>query len=140
MSTTPKGPAPGLPRIAIIGGGSAGWMTAAAIINATKGAASLTLVESEQIGVVGVGEATIPPIKLFNQMLGIDENDFVRATNGSFKLGIEFVDWSRKGQRYFHPFGTHGRDFDSVPLYQYWLRERQRGDDTRSTPIRWPGR
>lgn len=130
MSTTPKGPAPGLPRIAIIGGGSAGWMTAAAIINATKGAASLTLVESEQIGVVGVGEATIPPIKLFNQMLGIDENDFVRATNGSFKLGIEFVDWSRKGQRYFHPFGTHGRDFDSVPLYQYWLRERQRGDDT----------
>ncbi len=105
-------------------------MAAAAIINATKGAASVTLVESEQIGVVGVGEATIPPIKLFNQMLGIDENEFVRETQGSFKLGIEFVDWSRKGQRYFHPFGSHGRDFDSVPLYQYWLRERQRGDVT----------
>jgi tryptophan halogenase len=120
----------GLPRIAIVGGGSAGWMAAAAIINATKGKASIVLVESEQIGVVGVGEATIPPIKLFNQMLGIDENEFVRETQGSFKLGIEFVDWSQKGHRYFHPFGSHGRDFDSVPLYQYWLRERQRGDDT----------
>jgi len=118
-----------LQSIAIIGGGSAGWMAAAALVHAVRHA-RITVVESEEIGTVGVGEATIPPIKIFNQRLGISEQDFVRHTQGSFKLGIEFVDWARQGNRYFHPFGPFGADFDAVPLHQYWLRERFRGDLT----------
>ena len=117
-------------RVVIVGGGSAGWMAAAALSNALRGGCEVHLVESEEIGIVGVGEATIPPIKLFNQSLGIDENEFVRATQGSFKLGIQFVDWARLGHIYFHPFGTYAADFDSVPLHQYWLRARANGDST----------
>ena len=114
-------------RVAILGGGSAGWMAAAALANALGRACEIHLVESDEIGIVGVGEATIPPIKRFNQSLGIDENDFLKATQGSFKLGIQFRDWAKRGHSYFHPFGTFGADFDSVPLHQYWLRERGRG-------------
>ena len=112
----------------MIGGGSAGWMTAAALANALRGGCEIHLVESEEIGIVGVGEATIPPIKLFNQSLGIDENEFVAATQGSFKLGIRFADWAKLGHSYFHPFGSFGADFDSVPFHQYWLRARARGN------------
>lgn len=119
-------PAP-LTHIVIVGGGSAGWMTAAALSHAVGRSCAITLIESEAIGTVGVGEATIPPIRNFNQRLGIDEATFVRETQGSYKLGIEFVDWGRKGHSYFHPFGQHGAEFDSVPFYHHWMRESLEG-------------
>jgi tryptophan 7-halogenase len=114
--------------IAIIGGGSAGWMTAAALSNTLTKGCKIILVESEEIGTVGVGEATIPPIRTFNTMLGIDEREFVKVTQGSFKLGIEFIDWGKLDHRYFHPFGPHGKPYDIVPVHQYWLRARAAGD------------
>jgi tryptophan halogenase len=113
--------------VVIAGGGTAGWMAAAAFSRfLNNGVTRITLVESEEIGTVGVGEATIPPLITFNRMLGINENEFVAATQGSFKLGIEFVNWSEIGARYFHPFGGHGRDIEGVHFHQLYLRERQR--------------
>lgn len=110
-------------KVVIAGGGSAGWMTAAALANATQGSCEITLVESEEIGTIGVGEATIPPVKYFNARLGIDEATFLRETSGTFKLGIEFINWTRDGHAYFHPFGQYGAEFDEIPFYQYLIRE-----------------
>ena len=114
-------------RVVILGGGSAGWMTAAALANSMRGGCRIELIESTAIGTVGVGEATIPPIRLFNRQLGLDENAFMVAARGTFKLGIAFADWIRPRHRYFHPFGRIGDEFDSVSLHQYWLHERARG-------------
>jgi len=114
--------------IVIVGGGSAGWMAAAALSNALAQSCRIVLIESDEIGTIGVGEATIPPIKSFNHSLGIDENEFVKQTQGSFKLGIEFVDWARIGHSYFHPFGSYGRPFDMVNMHQFWQRAFDRGE------------
>ena len=114
-------------KVLIVGGGSAGWMTAAAMSKILGEIPDLRieLIESDEIGTVGVGEATIPQIQLFNNLLEFDEHDFVRATNATYKLGIEFVDWTRKGERYFHQFGQIGRPLNGVPFYQLWLRNRR---------------
>lgn len=123
MSTTMKT----FHRVVIAGGGTAGWMMAALMSKLLGRQLDIKLVESEEIGTVGVGEATIPPIRYFNQRLGIDEATFVKETAGSFKLGIQFVDWTRIGHSYFHPFGQHGAEFDQVPFYHYWMRESLAG-------------
>jgi len=114
-------------KVVIVGGGTAGWMAAAIISRVLGKHLSVTLVESDKIGTVGVGEATVPPIRLFNSLLGIDENEFLRETKGTFKLGIKFSDWGKKGTSYFHPFGKHGDRFGVVPFYQYWLRAKKAG-------------
>jgi len=119
-----------LARVVIVGGGTAGWMAAAALSRFfNDGRRTVTLIESDTIGTVGVGEATIPPIRSFNAMLDIPESEFLRETRGTYKLGIEFVNWGRQGDRYFHPFGAFGQDFHGIAFHQLYLRERARSGD-----------
>jgi tryptophan 7-halogenase len=109
-------------RVVVVGGGTAGWMTAAALAKLLPARASVHLVESEAIGIVGVGEATLPHIRGFNERLGIDEADFMAATRATFKLGIEFRDWGQQGDNYIHPFGTFGSGKGNVEFHHYWNR------------------
>jgi tryptophan halogenase len=113
--------------VVIVGGGTAGWMTAAALARLIGGAGGVAvrLVESDAIGTVGVGEASIPPIRDYNALIGLDEGEFLRRTGGTYKLGIRFAGWRRPGQDYMHPFGVFGRDTVAVRFQQLWLKLAQ---------------
>ncbi|MEX0341919.1 MAG: tryptophan halogenase family protein [Erythrobacter sp.] len=116
-------------KVVIVGGGTAGWMTAAALsrlLGATG--LSITLVESAAIGTVGVGEATLPQIRNFNRLLGRDETEMMARTAATIKLGIEFRDWGREGDRYVHPFGTYGESMGPADFIHYWARANAGGD------------
>jgi tryptophan halogenase len=115
-------------NLIIVGGGTAGWMCAAACAAKLDPVRyRVRLVESEEIGTVGVGEATLPQMKDFNDFLGLNEVEFMQATQASFKLGIEFVNWGRQGDRYVHPFGTFGRPIGEADFFSYWVRANNAG-------------
>ncbi|MBO9624013.1 MAG: tryptophan 7-halogenase [Sphingomonas sp.] len=133
-------------NVVIVGGGTAGWMAATALSRAFDHQLDIRLVESDEIGIVGVGEATIPSIRLFNALAGIDEDAFVRATQGTFKLGIEFQGWGAPGERYMHAFGQVGQGLGMLEFFQYWLRARSEGlagplwDYSFNATAAWDGR
>ena len=114
-------------KVVIVGGGTAGWVTAALLIKILGNAIKVRLIESEQIGIVGVGEATIPPIQTLNSALGLNEYEFLKATKGTIKLGIEFENWGRQGDCYMHAFGTIGKDFPFCPFHHFWNRGVKQG-------------
>jgi len=114
--------------VVIVGGGTAGWMTAASLSHAFAHLPiSFTLIESSEIGTIGVGEATIPSIREFYRSLGISDIDIMRATNATCKLGIEFKDWYKIGSSFFHPFALYGQSVRGIPFHQYWMKLRQTG-------------
>ena len=115
-------------RIVIVGGGTAGWMAAAGLAKTFADIKQIELIESDEIGTVGVGEATIPAIRNFHLLLELDEAEFLREVNGTFKLGIEFENWGQLGDRYFHPFGPPGADAWAAQFHHYWLKARRQGE------------
>jgi hypothetical protein len=119
-------------KIVIVGGGTAGWMAAAPLALRLRGGTGpqceIVLVESPDIGTIGVGEATLPTIRFYNRTLGLDDADFVRRTQATFKLGIEFRDWGRVGHRFFHGFGEFGPAIENRSAFMYWLRLARLGD------------
>lgn len=115
-------------KVVIVGGGTAGWLSAAVLSRTMGHALAIELVESDDIGTVGVGEATIPQIRLLLNVLGLDENEFLRHTNGTIKLGIQFNDWGRIGDSYMHAFGEIGRSLGMLPFHPYWLKSRAAGE------------
>ena len=120
-------------RVVIVGGGTAGWMSAAGIRRQLRAEDyTVTLIESDEIGTVGVGEATLPHIKIFNDMLGVDEAQFMRETRATFKLGIQFCDWDRPGDSYIHPFGAFGEPWGGVEFQHHWLRALRVGGQRHS--------
>lgn len=114
-------------KVVIAGGGTAGWVAAAALVRQVPELLDITLVESEEIGTVGVGEATIPPMRVFHKRLRIDEQEFMRASSATFKLGIQFEDWSKVGEHYLHYFGKTGKDTSLAEFIHFWLRGRELG-------------
>ena len=123
------GQAQAIGSICIVGGGTAGWMAAAVLSRMGKGRGiNVTLVESEAIGTVGVGEATIPPFVDFNKLLGISEAEMLAAVGGTFKLGIQFVNWGKLGDSYIHPFGNYGYEIDGVSFHHIWHAMKEAGD------------
>src|SRR6187402_2628817 len=121
-------PNPPLGRITIVGGGTAGWMTAALLSRLFTSGYEICLIESDEIGTIGVGEATIPAIRTYAQLAGIDEVEMVRATQATFKLGIEFVNWREPGHSYIHGFGKIGQDLLWLHTHQFWLKMAARGE------------
>jgi tryptophan 7-halogenase len=117
-------------KIVILGGGTAGWMAAAALSKAVDGQrCGIALVESDDIGTIGVGEATIPTIHWFNQIVGLDEKEFMRETKATFKLGIEFRNWAKENHTYMHPFGRYGFPNDGISFQHRWIKARLEGLD-----------
>ncbi|PKG86243.1 tryptophan halogenase [Colwellia sp. 75C3] len=129
-------------NIVIVGGGTAGWMTASLLAKVLGKTVNITLIESDKIGIVGVGEATIPPIVSFNKAIGVDETEFIKATQGTIKLGIEFNNWYQDGDSYMHAFGNIGKNFPFCDFHHFWLRHQQNtnnssGSSSGSTPSYW---
>jgi len=114
-------------RVIVAGGGTAGWLTAYSLVKRLGNLLEITLVESDQIGTVGVGEATIPTMRRFHQLFGIDEREFMRATQATFKLGIFFDNWGALGESYFHSFGAMGQSTWMAEFHQYWMEARANG-------------
>ncbi|WP_443750105.1 tryptophan halogenase family protein [Asticcacaulis solisilvae] len=126
-------------KVVIVGGGTAGYMLAASITRTFKPqSATVRLIESSDIAIVGVGESTLPQVRDFNDFLGVDEVEFMRETNATFKLAIEFRDWARQGDIYFHPFGVHGHAIQGVPFLQCWLRARANGHEFNIDDFSYP--
>jgi len=115
-------------RVVIVGGGTAGWITAALMAKTLAKTVEITLVESDKIGIIGVGEATIPPIIHLNNAIGLDEKTFIKETNATIKLGIEFDNWGKQGDSYMHAFGGIGKNFPFCDFHHFWLKAKQAGD------------